>query len=191
MHTSMRVIAIAGAIVSMWACASSRAFDQLLDEHRWADAAQLFAADSTLVNDERALYSAALLFGSPSRPTYDPERARALFQRLLTNFPNSQHVSDAQDRLALLGEAVRARTGTARVRELEARIAALTAQQVRLRAELDSVQAQSDAVKRSTARLDADVRDREEQLRALRLELRQLKEIDLKPRAAGRRPSAV
>jgi predicted RNase H-like nuclease (RuvC/YqgF family) len=178
----------------MWsisACASARPFDRLLSEQRWADAAQLFASDSTLVNDERALYSAAVLFGSPSKTaTYDPERARTLFQRLLTNFPNSKYAADAQDRLALLDEALRARTGTARVRELEARIADLTAQQVRLRAELDSAQSQSDASKRSAARLEADVRDRDEQLRALRLELKQLKEIDLKPRSAGRRPPA-
>jgi chromosome segregation ATPase len=104
---------------------------------------------------------------------------------LVTNFPNSRYVSDAQDRIALLDEA---RTGTARVRELEARIAELTAQQVRLRTQLDSTQAQSDASRRSAARLEADVRERDEQLRALRLELKQLKEIDLKPRSAGRRP---
>ena len=84
-------------------------------------------------------------------------------------------------------EAVRARNGAARVRELEARITELTSQQLRLRAQLDSVQAQSDASRRAAARMEADVRDRDEQLRALRLELKQLKEIDLKPRPAGRR----
>jgi ribosomal protein L29 len=182
---SIRVVATFCAMVSMWACASARPFDRLLNEHRWADAAKLFASDSTLLNDEQALYSAAVLFSSPSKPTYDPERARALLRRLVTNFPNSRYVSDAQDRIALLDEA---RTGTARVRELEARIAELTAQQVRLRTQLDSTQAQSDASRRSAARLEADVRERDEQLRALRLELKQLKEIDLKPRSAGRRP---
>jgi hypothetical protein len=161
----------------------------MVSERRWSDAAQLFAADSTLVNDEQSLYSAAVLFSSPSRPTYDPERARRLFQRLLTTFPNSKHVSDAEDRVALLDEALRARTSTTRMRELEARIAELTAQQVRLRAGLDSAQGQSDALKRGSARLEADVRDRDEQLRALRLELKQLKEIDLKPRSAGRPPA--
>jgi chromosome segregation ATPase len=129
-----------------------------------------------------------VLFGSPSRPTYEPERARALLRRLLTTFPDSKHAEDAQDRLALLDEVVRARSADARVRELEARIAELTAQQGRLRAQLDSAQAQSDASRRSAARLESDARDRDEQLRALRLELKQLKEIDLKPRSAGRRP---
>ena len=186
----IRVIAAASAILSMWACAS-RPFDRLLSEQRWADAAQLFAGDSTLANDEHALYSAGVLFGSPSRPTYDPERARILFRRLLTTFPASTYAPDAVDRVALLDEVLRARSGIARMRELEARIAELTAQQVRLRAGLDSAQAQSDASRRSAARLEADVRDRDEQLRALRLELKQLKEIDLKPRSAGRRPSLL
>jgi hypothetical protein len=187
-RTSIRVITTAVAIVSVCACAS-RPFDRMLSEHRWADAAQLFASDSTLANDEHALYSAAVLFGSPAKPTYDPERARTLFQRLLTTFPNSKYQSDAEDRRALLDEALRARSGTARVRELEARIAELTVQQVRLRAERDSALVLSDASRRGTSRLEADVRDRDDQLRALRLELKQLKEIDLKPRSAGpRRP---
>ncbi len=184
---SLRIVATAGAIVSMWACAS-RPFDRLLSEHRWADAAQLFAADSSLANDEHALYSAAVLFGAPSRPTYDPERARMLFRRLLARYPNSEHVSDAVDRVALLDEVLRARSGLARVQELEARIAELTAQQARLRAGLDSAQTQGDALRRSAARMEADVRERDEQLRALRRELKQLKEIDLKPRSGVRRP---
>ena len=188
-RTRIRVIAAVSAIVSMWACAS-RPFDRMMSEHRWADAAELFVADSTLANDEHALYSAGVLFGSPSRPTYDPERARALFRRLLTAFPASTHVPDAVDRVALLDDVLRARSGMGRLRELEARIAELTAQQVRLRAGLDSAQALSDASRRSAARLEADARERDEQLRALRLELKQLKAIDLKPRSAGRRPSA-
>lgn len=185
--TSVRVVGTLAAIASLWACAS-RPFDQLIAEGRWADAAQVFSRDSALANDEHALHSAALLFGSPSKPTYDPERARTLFRRLVTRFPSSEYAPDAQERIAMLDEVVRARAGTARVRELEARIAELTSQQGRLRAQLDSAQTQSDVSKRSAARLEADARDREEQLRALRLELKQLKEIDLKPRPAVRRP---
>ena len=175
---------------SISACASAGPFDRMISEHRWAGAAQLFSADTSLAHDEHALYSAAVLFGSPSKPTYDPERSRALFRRLLANFPNSPHVPDAVDRVALLDEVLRARSSVSRLRELEARIADLTAQQARLRAGLDSAQAQGDASRRSAARLEADARERDEQLRALRLELKQLKEIDLKPRASGRRPPA-
>jgi hypothetical protein len=114
-----------------------------------------------------------------------------LFRRLLTSFPNSEHASDAQDRVALLDEALRARASATRVRELEARIAELTSQQVRLRAERDSVVALSDASRRSASRLEADVRDRDEQLRALRLELKQLKEIDLNAALGGAASAGV
>lgn len=131
-----------------------------------------------------------MLFGSPSRPTYDPERARTLLRRLLTTFPSSTFASDAEDRVALLDDALRVRSGAARLKELEARVAELTAQQSRMRASLDSAQGQSDALRRSAAKLEADVRDRDEQLRALRLELKQLKEIDLKPRSSNTRPPA-
>ncbi|MEP6729625.1 MAG: hypothetical protein ABJE10_03250 [bacterium] len=183
-------IATTAAVLSVCACAS-RPFDRLLSDHRWVDAAQTFDADSTLMNDESTLYSAGVLFGSPSRPTYDPERARTLLQALLTRFPNTRYAADAQDRVALLDDVLRVRTITSRTRELEARIAELTAQQQRARVELDSVLAANDGLRRSAARLDADLRDRDEQLRALRLELRQLKEIDLKPRASGRAPRSM
>lgn len=67
-------------------------------------------------------------------------------------------------------------------RRLEARIEALVVETARLRAALDTVSAQNDSLLKSTARLEADVREREEQMRAIRLELQRLKEIDLKPR---------
>jgi hypothetical protein len=37
-------------------------------------------------------------------------------------------------------------------------------------------------MRKNTTRLESDLREREDQLRALRLELQRLKEIDLKPR---------
>jgi len=69
---------------------------------------------------------------------------------------------------------------------LEATIEALGAELEALRAARDSVGAQNDSLRVSASRLEADLRDREEQMRALRLELQRLKEIDLKPRP--RRP---
>jgi hypothetical protein len=166
---------------SVGACVSSRPFDQLLSERRWSEAATAFAADSALMNDESALYAAGVLFGSPSRPTYDPDRASRLLRRLLARFPDTRYKADADDRLALVTEALAARADVARTRELEARIAELSAQQLRLRVQLDSLTAVSDAQRRAATKLEADLRERDEQLRALRLELRQLKEIDLKP----------
>jgi hypothetical protein len=168
-----------------------RPFDHYLDERRWSDAAAAFTADSGLMNDEDALYRAGVLYGSPGRPTYDPERAEFLLRRLLTNFPSTRHRADALDRLELVESLVRTRDSvTSRQRAVESRIADLTGSIKRLRAALDSVGEMSDTLRRNSARLEADLRDRDEQLRALRLELQQLKEIDLKrpPLGPPRKP---
>ncbi|MGH7619180.1 MAG: hypothetical protein ACREPM_18315, partial [Gemmatimonadaceae bacterium] len=69
---------------------------------------------------------------------------------------------------------------------LENRIAELTRQTQELRARADSSTTQGDSVRAVVNRLEAERRDREEQLRALRLELQQLKEIDLKSRAPAK-----
>ena len=65
---------------------------------------------------------------------------------------------------------------------LEASVSALGKQISNLQRELDSLVAQNDSLRRSASRLETDLAEREEQIRALRLELQRLKEIDLKPR---------
>jgi len=165
------------------ACATTTQFDRDLDERRWADAARVFSADSTLLNNDRALYAAGVLYGSPERPTYDPAVASDLLRRLISRFPDSKYRGDASSRLALLDQVISARRDSEkRQRELAAEIEALTADTRLLRARLDSVSMQSDQIRRNSTRLEAELRDRDEQLRTLRRELQRLKEIDLKPR---------
>jgi hypothetical protein len=164
------------------ACATSQ-FDMYLSRQQWADAARVFVADSSLQNDEHALFEAGVLYGSPSRPTFDPERSRALLRRLISRFPESKYLGPAADRLALLDEVARAkRDAEAHERELTAKIDALTTEARQLHVRLDSLSGQSDQLRRSAARAEAELHDREEQIRALRNELQRLKEIDLKPR---------
>jgi chromosome segregation ATPase len=81
----------------------------------------------------------------------------------------------------------------AQQRQLEAKIdtagataAAAAAAATQLRVALDSLHAQNDSLRRSAKRLEADLLDREEKLRALQLELQRLKEIDLRPRKPPR-----
>jgi chromosome segregation ATPase len=69
---------------------------------------------------------------------------------------------------------------------LQSRIATLDSEKARLSAVRDSMGVQNDSLRRSAARLEADLREREELIRALKLELERLKEIDLRPRP--RRP---
>jgi predicted RNase H-like nuclease (RuvC/YqgF family) len=154
-----------------------------LDERRWSDAARAFSADSSLLNDDRALYAAGVLYGSPERPTYDPAIASDVLRRLISRFPQSKYRNDAASRLSLLDQVINARRDAEnRQRELAAEIESLTADTRLLRARLDSVSLQSDQTRRNSTRLEAELRDRDEQLRTLRRELQRLKEIDLKPR---------
>ncbi len=158
-------------------------FQRYLSEERWSDAARAFGADSSLIDNERALYEAGLLFSSPARGQYDPARAERLLRRLLTRFPSTSHRIEAADRLALLERSVREHDSTvAYARSVQSRIQALVADSIRLHAALDSLTARNTLLERNTARIEADVRERDDQLRALRIELERLKAIDLKPR---------
>ena len=171
------------ATVIATGCATTQ-FDRYLSQQRWADAAAALAADSSLLNDEHELYRAGILFGTPARPTYDPVRAHALFAALVTRFPASEHRDDATARMNLIDAVAQARASAdAKQRDLESRIAALTAESHALSVRLDSAAAQRDSLRGAVAKLEADRRDRDDQIRALRLELQRLKEIDLKPRA--------
>jgi hypothetical protein len=184
--TPQIVVAMIFTSIAAFACATTQ-FDRYLAEGRWADAARVLSADSSLLNDEHALYAAGMLYGTPGRPTFDPTIGRDLFRRLLLRFPQSGHRNDAIDRIALLEDGMRARRDAeARERDLTAQIEALTADTRLLRARLDSIGLQTDQVRRNTTRLEAELRDRDEQLRTLRRELQRLKEIDLKPRPPAR-----
>lgn len=176
-----RLVALLVAVVII-GCASSHIRPNASDQ-QWTAEAQTFDANPALMNDERALYRAGVLFGTPGRPTYEPAKARTLLLTFLERFPRSDRRGDATDRLALLDDIVRVRRDAAtRQRELEARIDVATAETRVLRERLDSASQQGDQMRRNTTRLETDLREREEQLRALRLELQRLKEIDLKPR---------
>ncbi len=175
---NVRIVAL--GLITTTACATTQ-FDRYLSKQQWADAARVFSADSSLQNDERALYEAGVLYGSPGRPTFDADRSRALLRRLISRFPQSKYLGDATDRLALLDEMARAkRESDARQRDLALQIEALTTETRQLHARLDSLSGQSDQLRRSASKADSELHDREEQIRALRNELQRLKDIDLK-----------
>lgn len=170
----------AALVIVAASCVRPGPFQRYLDEGRWADAAHEFAADSSLMNNERALYEAGVLYSSPTRGAYDPEHAQALLQRLLMRFPDTRFREDANDRLALVDSVLDGRTRAARERELETRIAVATGQMQRLRFTRDSAVARMDTLQRSLDRLNADLHARDEQINALKLELQRLKAIDLR-----------
>lgn len=187
----MRTVGYAAGVIGLVvaaACAKP-AFQRYLDEQRWTEAKTAFESDSSLLNDEDALLEAAKLYGSPTRGVYDPGRARMLLQRLLARNPQTKYRADAEDRLSLIETTLRQRDSLAAERRaVDERIAQLTTETRRLRASLDSVLARADSLQRNVSRLETDLRDREDQLRSLRVELARLKQIDLNPRPAGRPP---
>lgn len=161
-------------------------FERYLVDRQWTDAAREFTRDSSLRNSERALYQAGLLFGMPGRATYDPVKSREAFAELLAHFPASAHAEDASAHLALIDTSLRAQHDAARrERDLQARVATLVRESQQLAARIDSVVPVNDSLRAAIGRLETERRDREEQLRTLRLELQKLKEIDLKPRPPG------
>lgn len=170
------------------ACASTQ-FDRYFEARQWSDAAREFAADSTLRSDDRALFRAAQLFGSPDSDAFDPERARQLLDDLIRLHPGSKQVGPALTMIALLDEVQRVRNDVIlRERELQAEIHVLAhdveqlQERIRwLESRFVAQEEQNQTLRRIADRLEFDLRDRENQLRALQDELDRLKDIDLSP----------
>lgn len=179
------------------ACATARTsqFDSAINARNWSDAATALAADTSLLHDESTLFQAAMLYSFPNRPTYDPARARDLFERLLKDYPNTSRRQSAIDQLSLLYELQKTNNNAvAKQQDLRAQIAQLAADTLKLRRSIDSIsvrlqaeQDQSALLRKVATRLENDLQDRENQLGVLHDELNHLKAIDL--RSTIRTPS--
>lgn len=123
-------VLVAGALV---ACSSSP-FHRHYEAGRYRQAVEAFRADSSLHDDEEALYRAGLLYASPDSPHYDPARAVETLQRLLERHPDARRRHEAGHLLALLAE----------VRNLGGRVAELRDQLEKLKA-VDLEEAPSDS----------------------------------------------
>ncbi len=192
------IVAVASsAMLVVIACATARTsqFDSAIDARNWSDAATALAADTSLLQNESTLFQAAMLYSFPDRPTYDPARARDLFERLLRDYPNTSRRQAAMDQLSLLYELQKANNNAVAKRQsLLAQIAQLTSDTLKLRSSIDSIsvrlqaeQDQSALLRKVGTRLESDLQDRENQLNVLRDELNHLKAIDL--RSTIRTPS--
>jgi hypothetical protein len=193
------IVACAGAAALMvLACATARTssrFDSAINARNWSDAATALAADTSLLHSESTLFQAAMLYSFPDRATYDPVRARDLFERLLRDHPNTSLRQQAIDQLSLLYELQKTNnSAVAQQRSLRAQIARLTSDTLTLRRSIDSIsvrlqaeQDQSALLRKVATRLESDLQDRENQLNVLHDELNHLKAIDL--RSTIRTPS--
>jgi hypothetical protein len=184
-----RLIVVTGLALLAGGCARATQFDRYYANSQWADAAREFTRDSAASLNEHELYRVALVYGTPGRSTFNAAKGRQLLQFLLARFPETPHRDEAESRLMLINDLLQARDDAVRKQqELEGRIAELTRQTQELRARADSSVAQADSLRGLLTKLEGERRDKEEQLRALRLELQQLKEIDLKSRPPTTKP---
>jgi hypothetical protein len=184
-----RAIVATGLALLAAGCARATQFDRYYANSQWADAAREFTRDSAASLDEHELYRAALVYGTPGRSTFNPAKGRQLLQFLLARFPETPHRDEAESRLMLINDLLQTHDDAAKKEhELEGRIAELTRQAQELRVRADSSVSQSDSLRAVLTKLETERRDREEQLRALRLELQQLKEIDLKAKPPTTKP---
>jgi hypothetical protein len=178
-----RAIVATGLALLAAGCARVTQFDRYYANSQWVEAAHEFSSDSATSLNDRELYRAALVYGTPGRPTFNALKGRQLLQLLLARFPETPHRDEAESRLMLLNDLLQTRDEAMRKEhELEGRIAELTRQTEELRTRADSSASQTDSLRGVLTKLETERREKEEQLRALRVELQQLKEIDLKSR---------
>lgn len=189
-HVPM-LAAAAGMTVAVACATSGTPFGEAVDSRQWSRADAALNADTSLLHDETTLYQAAMLYSFPNRSTYDPARARTLFERLLAQHPATPMRLKAIDQLSLLYELQRVQNDAKIKREaLQSKIASLEADTLDLRRSIDSVavqiraeQDQSAILRKVATRLENDLQDRESRLGALHAELDHLKAIDLRPPA--------
>lgn len=165
------------------ACATSR-FDSLYDAGRYQEAVRVYRTDSTLQHQERALYRAGLMHAMPASPVYDPTLARTELERLLTLYPKTDYRTEADRLIDLLQEIEHQRSAASaarsRVDRLSARVDTLYRRLAGVEDDLDERRAHLETLEALNARLQVDLKVREDSLARLRTELRKLKAIDLR-----------
>lgn len=178
-----RLVLIAGVSLLV-GCTASR-FDRLFDAGAYPAALDAFAADSSLHDDEHALFRAAVARATPNQPAYDATEARRLLGQLLSRYPNSSYREQATALASSLLSADRLARDASRVEEqlatLRARIMSLEQRVAVQEALHDELTTGALAVRDTLERVQLQLRVREGQLRELQDELRALKQIDLGP----------
>jgi hypothetical protein len=182
-----RAVLVATAMVgTVVGCASGRGGMPLPGMPEAVEAARAWDEGQVDTSDPDALFRAALGFGLPDSPLFEPRRATALFDTLLTRHPDAAHRAHAEQLRQMLAELLRAERRQADdVLTLGGRVAALQEQVDSLEARLGRETSRGDGLRVIADRLDRTVRERDARIRALEEELEALKEIDL-----GRPPGA-
>lgn len=153
------------------ACASNRAATEPpLELGRIVEEARALDSDSSLWNNDAALFRAALAHALPQSSLYRPAQAREYLDRLIQRFPRSPRREEALHLDAVLSEVAR----------LDSHNTQSEVQIQRLDARVDSLQARLEDQRQASSQLQADIHRRDVQIKALQDELERLKAIDLK-----------
>lgn len=78
--------------------------DELYEAGDYAGAISAFVADESLRQDERSIYRAAVSLAMPGHAGHSRARALGLMTRLLTEYPDSDYLTEARLVIALLEE---------------------------------------------------------------------------------------
>jgi tetratricopeptide (TPR) repeat protein len=171
------------ALVLAPACATSTPFDQHFEANRYEAAVRAFHASPELHDQERALFRAALTYGSPQSPVFDPDSARSLIERLQRLYPNTRYRDEAHRLLVLLTEIQRLEERAERyereVERLTQDLAELRRHIAWLETRVDVRDEMLDVLRQVIERLEGEARYKDDRIRALQEELERLKEIDL------------
>lgn len=103
-RAAVGVLCAVGVAAALVGCAASSSFHRDFEAERYDDAMEAFRADSSLRNDDEALYRAGLLYASPEVPFYDPARAIETLETLVDRHPGTDHRHEARHLLGLLEE---------------------------------------------------------------------------------------
>jgi len=193
MRADIRTVGlIAFALAS--ACATATPFDQHFEAHRYEAAARAFHASPELHEQERALFRAALTYGSPQSPVFNPDSARALIERLQRLYPKTRYRDEAHRLAALLEEVQRLEDRAERhereVERLTQEVAELRRHIAWLETHVEVRDEMLDMLRQVIERLEGEARYKDGRIRALQEELERLKEIDLGRAAPPRVPPA-
>lgn len=182
MHATASVTSI--MLLAVTAGCATSLFDQHFEQARYAAAAAAFEQDSSLHQDEEALFRAGLVRAFPSSPAFDPALALAHFSRLEELFPDSPHRIEALRLVALLEDRSRIQSELemyrADLNDLRTRITAFAERQRRMEQQGEERDAEVARLETLATQLEDRLRQRSGELATLRQELERLKAIDLR-----------
>lgn len=95
---------VAALLVPLLAGCSTAAFQEHYEAGRYDEAVSAFRTDSSLHDDEEALYRLALMQVTTDSPVRDLQRARRTLERLIELHPDGARSREARALLSLLGQ---------------------------------------------------------------------------------------